>query len=97
VEWLFKLSNVFKFWINMIKKLTKVELKKAQSIKSEFSRVRTEIDVVRERMDELNLKAGTLVRELEDLRESEKDFIESLNKKYGDGNLNPFEMTYETL
>lgn len=81
----------------MVKRLTKIELKKAQSMKSEFARVRSEIEKVQEEMERLNMKAGTLIRELEDLRDSEQDFISSLGKKYGEGRLDPFEMTYETL
>lgn len=79
----------------MVKNLTKTETKKAEKIRSEFSRVRTEIESVQRQMEDLNLKAGTLVRELETLRESESAFIDSLGKKYGDGKLNPFAMTYE--
>lgn len=79
----------------MQKRLTKKEFNKAEMIKAEFSRVRDEISEIQEKMNHLNLEAGTLLRELESLREAEKEFVDDLGKKYGDGKLNPFTMTYE--
>ena len=81
----------------MKKRLTKKEFNKAEMIKVEFSRVRDEISEIQEKMEALNLQAGTLMRELEDLREAEREFIKDLTKKYGDGKLDPFSMIYEII
>jgi hypothetical protein len=42
----------------------------------------------------LTHKAGTLVRELEKLRDEEKSFVNDLLKKYGEGTLDPFKLVY---
>jgi hypothetical protein len=45
-------------------------------------------------MEILTNKAGTLVRELERLRDEEKKFVDNLQKKYGEGVLDPFKLVY---
>lgn len=80
----------------MQKKLTKKEMDQANRMKSKFAKIRGEISEVQETMEKLNLKAGTLIKQLEELRDKENEFIESLSKKYGDGKLNPFTLEYET-
>jgi hypothetical protein len=45
-------------------------------------------------MERLTHKAGTLVRELERLRDEEKKFVEDLQEKYGEGKLDPYKLVY---
>jgi hypothetical protein len=70
------------------------EKQEANLLKQEFSRVRKEIEVVQSQMDELNLKAGTLLRELETLRDRESDWLNMLVENYGSGSLDPINMVY---
>lgn len=74
--------------------LTPKEKQEASLLKKEFSRVRKEIEYVQDQMDELNFKAGTLLRELENLRDKENDWLNTLIKTYGNGSLDPINMIF---
>lgn len=74
--------------------LTKKEKDTANLLKIKFSEVRSEIENVQSEMEWLNTKAGSLIKELESLREQESNFIDSLQEKYGDGKLDPFKLIY---
>ena len=74
--------------------LTKKEKNKANSLKDQFSSVRGEIESVQAEMDLLTKKAGTLIKELENLRDQESQFITELKNKYGEGTLDPFKLIY---
>lgn len=76
--------------------LTIEEKNKANNLKSKFSEVRGEIEQIELEMERLTHKAGTLVRELEKLRDEEKRFVSDLSKKYGEGKLDPFKLVYTT-
>jgi hypothetical protein len=74
--------------------LTLKEQQEGNLLKDEFSRVRKEIEFVQTQMDELNFKAGTLLRELENLRDRESDWLKMLNENYGNGSLDPINMVF---
>lgn len=74
--------------------LTKKEKDTANLLKIKFSEVRSDIEDVQGQMEYLNTKAGSLIKDLEDLREQESNFIDSLREKYGEGNLDPFKLIY---
>jgi chromosome segregation ATPase len=74
--------------------LTKKEKDTANLLKIKFSDVRSEIENVQSEMEWLNTKAGSLIKELESLREQESNFIDSLQEKYGEGKLDPFKLIY---
>jgi septation ring formation regulator EzrA len=74
--------------------LTKKEKDTANLLKIKFSEVRSEIENVQSEMEWLNTKAGSLIKELESLREQESNFIDSLQEKYGEGKLDPFKLIY---
>lgn len=78
----------------MEKKISTPEKKRAEKIKGQFSEVHQEISQIQSEMDLLNQKAEGLIKILETLREEEKKFIDSLEKKYGKGSLDPFKMIY---
>jgi len=78
----------------VIMNLTIKEKKLATDLKSRFSEVRSEISDIEKDMEMLTHKAGTLVRELEKLRDEEKSFVNDLLKKYGEGTLDPFKLVY---
>jgi hypothetical protein len=80
----------------MQKKLTKKEMDQANRMKSNFAQIRGEISEVQSMIENLNLRAGTLIKELELLRDKETEFMNALSKKYGQGKLNPFTLEYET-
>jgi len=79
----------------MEKKITSSEEEKANKIKNGFFEVHGQISQIQEEMNLLNQKAESLIKELEILREEELKFIKSLGKKYGEGTLDPFRMTYK--
>jgi len=74
--------------------LTKKEKDTANLLKIKFSEVRSDIEDVQGQMEYLNTKAGSLIKDLENLREQESNFIDSLSEKYGEGNLDPFKLIY---
>ncbi len=74
--------------------LTKEEKERANMLKDRFSSVREEIETVQAQMNILNTKAGTLIRELEELRDQESKFVGNLKEKYGEGTLDPFKLIY---
>lgn len=77
-------------------KITKKEEREATKIKEEFIEVHGQISQIQEEMETLNQKSESLIKKLESLREEESKFIDSLGKKYGEGILDPFQMTYRT-
>lgn len=74
--------------------LTHEEKNLANDLKSRFGEVRSNIAQIEQEMEILTNKAGTLVRELERLRDEEKKFVDDLQKKYGEGVLDPFKLVY---
>lgn len=74
--------------------LTPKEAKKANDLKFEFLKVRSEIEQVEKKMESLNFEAGTLIKKLEDLRDDEKNLLEFLQEKYGPGTLDPIKLIY---
>jgi Skp family chaperone for outer membrane proteins len=76
--------------------LTSDEKKLANDLKVRFAEVRSEIRSIEEEMESLTHKAGTLVRDLEHLRDEEKRFIQDLQQKYGEGKLDPYKLVYTT-
>ena len=80
----------------MLHELTNMESKTAENLKEEFKRVRDQITDVENEMERLSIKAGTLIKELEGLRDDERTFLDSLDEKYGEGKLNPFNLIFET-
>lgn len=80
----------------MEKKITREEEKEAVKIKAEFIEVHGQISQIQEEMEVLNRKAEYLIQKLESIRGEESRFIRSLEEKYGEGTLDPFQMTYKT-
>jgi hypothetical protein len=74
--------------------LTTEEKKLANDLKTRFGEVRSDIQFIEEEMERLTHKAGTLVRELERLRDEEKKFVQDLQEKYGEGKLDPYKLVY---
>jgi hypothetical protein len=74
--------------------LSPTEIKKANSLKSEFSKVRSQIEEVEKKMESLNFEAGTLIKKLESLRDEEKNLMDFLHEKYGPGTLDPIKLIY---
>jgi len=80
----------------MLHTLTNKESEKAENLRYEFRRVHDQINAVEKEMERLSIKAGTLIKELESLRDDEKYFLDSLDEKYGEGKLNPLNLIFET-
>lgn len=75
--------------------LNENEIQEAKKLIQEFGQIKDQIHLVEEQMSSLNQKAESLINHLEDLRSQEQNFVESLQKKYGEGKLNPITFTYE--
>lgn len=75
-------------------KLTKKEKEIANNLKLKFSIIREELQIVEVKMLDLDKEAGTLVRKLELLRDQENDLRTNLENKYGQGKLDPINLTY---
>lgn len=78
----------------MKKQITERENTRANEIKNNFLIIHQQISELRSQMKELNQKSSEMITELEKARTEESEFIESLNDKYGEGFLDPFEMVY---
>jgi hypothetical protein len=74
--------------------LTKKEKEIANDLKLKFSIIREELQIVEVKMLDLDKEAGTLVRKLELLRDQENDLRTNLENKYGQGKLDPINLTY---
>jgi len=74
--------------------LTIEEKEVANDLKLKFSIVKEELHIVEAKMLELDKEAGTLVRKLELLRDQERELRTNLEKKYGQGKLDPINLTY---
>jgi ribosomal protein S15P/S13E len=66
--------------------LTEKEIQTAKKLKQEFGQIKDQINLVEEQMKSLNQTAESLIKHLEDLRLQEKNFVQNLQKKYGEGN-----------
>ena len=75
-------------------KFTEEEIKKLDDIQFEYSRIKDNFGGIclnkinlRNRIEELDDYENSLAKEYEDNRKNENSFMDELNKKYGDGNL----------
>lgn len=75
--------------------LNENEIQEAKKLIQEFGQIKDQIHLAEEQMSTLNQKAESLINHLEDLRSQEQNFVESLQKKYGPGKLNPLTLNYE--
>ncbi len=80
----------------MIKNLDNEEIKRAESMKSDFSRIHFEMKETQDKINVLSERAKVLMEELDSARSLEYVFIIELNEKYGNGDLDPFQLTYNT-
>lgn len=80
--------------INIEMELTEKEKKLANNLKLEFAIVKQELHIIEDKMLQLDREAGTLVRKLEGLRDQEKELSLGLEKKYGQGKLDPINLIY---
>jgi septation ring formation regulator EzrA len=83
---------LFKIKIDMEMELSKKEKEIANDLKLKFSIVREELQIVEAKMFDLDKEAGTLVRKLELLRDQESELRTNLEKKYGQGKLDPINL-----
>ncbi len=88
------MEELFNTEINMEMELSKKEKEIANDLKLKFSIVREELQIVESKMLELDKEAGTLVRKLELLRDQESELRLNLEKKYGQGKLDPINLIY---
>ena len=82
-------------------KFTDEEIKKLQDIQTNYFNIQGElgrISITRIRLnqqiDSLNEREGSLQGEFTKTQDEEKEFVDSINKKYGDGVLDPESGTF---
>jgi hypothetical protein len=67
--------------------LNEKEKREILKISEDFIRIHGDIMSVEESIKQMEIKSSTLIQDLEACREMEKNFTDSLEKKYGDGRL----------
>ena len=80
----------------MEKILTIKEEKRARNLKTKFTDVHAQIQGVQIEIEMMNKRAEGLIKQLNELREDEIEFVKDLESKYGPGKLNPFTLIYDT-
>ena len=75
--------------------LTKEEKNVIMEISSEFIDIHREIIAVEETIKKMTERSFVLIDKLEKCREREKQFVCSLNDKYGDGELDPMNLSWK--
>jgi len=75
--------------------LTKKEKEDVLSISQEFIRIHGEIMTVEETIKKMEIRSSELIQELEECREREKYFSDSLAEKYGEGQLDPMGLKWK--
>ena len=80
----------------MEKNLNIKEEKRARNLKTKFTDVHAQIQGVQIEIEMMNKRAEGLIKQLNELREEEIEFVKDLESKYGPGKLNPFTLIYDT-
>jgi len=80
----------------MEKNLTIKEEKRARNLKTKFTDVHAQIQGVQIEIEMMNKRAETLIKQLNELRDEEVNFVKDLESKYGRGKLNRFTLINET-
>ena len=75
--------------------LTKKEQESMLRLSKEFVSIHQEILHVEKTIKEMEDRSSLLIRQLERCREYEGDFICDLEKKYGEGSLDPINLTWK--
>jgi hypothetical protein len=75
--------------------LTNKEKETILKFSKNYIDLHNQIVSVEEEIKKLEDKSSCLIRELEDCRLEEKDFMDSLCKKYGPGQINPMNLCWE--
>jgi hypothetical protein len=80
----------------MEKNLNIKEEKRARNLKTKFTDVHAQIQGVQIEIEMMNKRAEGLIKQLNELRDEETEFVKDLESKYGPGKLNPFTLIYDT-
>ena len=80
----------------MEKNLNIKEEKRARNLKTKFTDVHAQIQGVQIEIEMMNKRAEGLIKQLNELRDDEIEFVKVLESKYGPGKLNPFTLIYDT-
>jgi hypothetical protein len=80
----------------MEKNLNTKEEKRARNLKTKFTDVHAQIQGVQLEIEMMNKRAEGLIKQLNELRDEEIEFVKDLESKYGPGKLNPFTLIYDT-
>jgi len=75
--------------------LTREEKSTIMEISSEFIDIHREIVTVEETIKRMTERSSDLIDKLERCRERERAFVCSLSDKYGDGELDPMNLTWK--
>ncbi len=65
-----------------------------KGLSTEYKRIHKEIKEVEDLMKEFSERAKTLIKELEEKREAEMGFLDSLRGKYGEGYIDVFTLRW---
>ena len=79
-----------------MKELEESEKEYIKNLSVHYKRIHKEIKEVEDLMKEFSDKTKNLIRELEEKREKEMGFLDSLKEKYGDGHIDVFSFKWVT-
>ena len=80
----------------MEKNLNIKEEKRARNLKTKFTDIHAQIQGVQIEIEMMNKRAEGLIKQLNELRDEEIEFVKDLESKYGPGKLNPFTLIFDT-
>ena len=79
----------------MEKNLNIKEEKRARNLKTKFTDIHAQIQGVQIEIEMMNKRAEGLIKQLNELRDEEIEFVKDLESKYGPGKLNPITLIYD--
>lgn len=79
-----------------MKELEESEKEYIKNLSVHYKRIHKEIKEVEDLMKEFSDKTKSLIKELEEKRENEMEFLGTLKEKYGDGHIDVFSFKWVT-
>jgi hypothetical protein len=79
-----------------MRKLNKKEQSEILNLSKKFIEIHSKIVEVEKQIQSLENKSSELISELESCREIEREFCRNMENKYGEGQIDPIEMSWIT-
>jgi hypothetical protein len=79
-----------------MRKLNKKEQSEILNLSRKFIEIHSKIVEVEKQIQSLENKSSELISELESCRKNEREFFRNMENKYGEGQIDPIEMSWIT-